>query len=83
MLDGILNFANDIDINYIYFRYGDDHGRLTNDLSRYAWKNKNRRPIREFIAEAWSEYKSNPNCRPLAKEVGDLIMLKLKKWREQ
>lgn len=56
---------------------------LTKKLSQYSWKNENDLPIREFIAEAWSENKSNPNCRPLAKEVGDLIMLKLKKWRER
>ena len=38
-------------------------------LSQYANTN-----IKEFIAEAWSEYRNNPKPRPLAKQVGDIIM---------
>ena len=30
--------------------------------------------IGEFIAEAWSEYRNNSSPRPLAKQVGDIIM---------
>lgn len=46
---------------------------ITNNLSRYAWNNKNKNPHREFIAEAWSEYCNNPTPRPLAKFIGELI----------
>ncbi len=35
------------------------------NLSRYACKN-----VEEFIAEAWSEYRNNPDCRSLAKKIG-------------
>ena len=33
-------------------------------LSGYAGES-----IHEFIAEGWSEYRNNPNCRPLATEI--------------
>ena len=33
-------------------------------LSGYAGKS-----IHEFIAEGWSEYRNNPNCRTLAKNI--------------
>ena len=38
-------------------------------LSRYANTN-----AKEFLAEAWAEYRNNPNPRPVAKEVGDIVM---------
>ena len=38
-------------------------------LSGYAGKN-----IHEFIAEAWSEYRNNPGCRELAKNVAERII---------
>ena len=44
-------------------------GRMAEALSEYA--NTNRR---EFIAEAWAEYRNNPNPRSLAKQVGDRII---------
>lgn len=39
-------------------------------LSRYADNPR----IQEFIAEAWSEYRNNPNPRPIAKAVGDRMV---------
>ena len=38
-------------------------------LSRYANTN-----AKEFLAEAWAEYRNNPRPRPVAKEVGDIVM---------
>lgn len=40
-------------------------GQIQSELSEYGNKN-----IREFIAESWAEYKNNPQCRPLAKQIG-------------
>ena len=47
--------------------------QITTNLSRYSWKNGNSNPHREFIAEAWAEYCNNPNPRPIAKTIGELI----------
>jgi hypothetical protein len=49
-------------------------------LSRYAadrtaWKIM---PYSEYIAEAWSEYVNNPNPRPIAQRVGELIEARYK-----
>lgn len=45
---------------------------IKDNLSEYGAKNK-----AEFIAEAWSEYLNNPEPRPIAKAVGELIIKKL------
>ena len=57
------------------------HDEITDGLSRYAWKNSNKEPIGEFIAEAWSEYCNNPSPRPIAKEIGDRILEVYKIWK--
>lgn len=41
----------------------------TSVLSGYAATS-----IHEFIAESWSEYRNNPNCRPMAKLVANRIL---------
>lgn len=38
-------------------------------LSGYAAKD-----IHEFIAEGWSESRNNPNCRPKAREIADILI---------
>lgn len=43
--------------------------RQKDELSGYAAKN-----IREFIAECWSEFRNNPECRTIAKKVGNRII---------
>ena len=43
-------------------------------LSRYATKN-----TKEFIAEAWAEYRNNTKPRPIAKKVGDMIVKEYKR----
>lgn len=41
---------------------------IKDGLSKYALTNKS-----EWIAEGWAEYKNNPNCRPMAKKIGELL----------
>jgi SPP1 gp7 family putative phage head morphogenesis protein len=36
----------------------------------------------EFLAEAWAEYLNNPNPRPLAKQIGDFIVTKVKEVKK-
>lgn len=61
----ITNAHNDVTIQEMYYEFK----RLNNAqqgevLSGYAGKS-----IHEFIAEGWSEYRNNPNCRTLAKNI--------------
>jgi len=57
--------VNDPDLQS-YFAMSPDE--VKNNLSEYAATNKE-----ELIAEAWSEYKNNPNPRPMAKNIGQII----------
>ena len=69
------------------FNDAEKHGAdwIKDNLSKYAYvqsyKSGNYDPKAEFIAEAWSEYLNNPNPRPIAKSVGDLIAKKIK-WQK-
>lgn len=45
-------------------------------LSGYAGEN-----IHDFIAEAWSEYRNNPDCRPCAKAVAERMLALYQKRR--
>ena len=47
---------------------GDVPINIGKDLSRYAEES-----FSEVVAEAWAEYCNNPNPRPLAKAIGDII----------
>lgn len=47
--------------------------QITDDLSRYAWDNGNKKRYSEMIAEAWAEYCNNPEPREIAKAVGEAI----------
>jgi len=47
---------------------GDTPINIGKDLSQYAEKS-----FDEVVAEAWAEYCNNPNPRPLAKAIGDII----------
>lgn len=46
---------------------------LASGLSRYSYDNKNKNPVREFVAEAWAEYCNNPEPRPLARQIGEIV----------
>lgn len=63
-LDALLDLSSDKGIIDIRKATQD----IKQELSEYAKTN-----IAEFIAEAWAEYRNNPNPRPVAKQVGDLI----------
>lgn len=77
LLDDLLGISNMTEVKVIIT--GLTNEQITNNLSRYSWKNKNPNPHREFIAEAWSEYCNNPNPRPIAKTIGELIEREYKK----
>lgn len=66
-IDDLLQISNDIRIKKLYDSLMYDE--IKQKLSGYAAKN-----IREFVAEAWSEWKNNSNPRPLALEVYNVIM---------
>lgn len=71
VLDQKLGISNDRRIRQL-FRQNHVKGKdeiMGSVLSCYANTNTH-----EFIAEAWSEYRNNPSPRPVAKEVGDIIM---------
>jgi hypothetical protein len=71
-LTGLLGLDKDSVILSIWNSYK-DKTLITQELSEYAWDNGNVNPIGEFIAEALTEYRNNPNCRPLAKKIGTRI----------
>ncbi len=56
--------------------------QITEDLSKYAWKNDNPNKYGEFIAEAWAEYCNNPEPRPVAKAVGEEIERRYAEWKK-
>lgn len=65
----LTNAHNDADIQEMYL----DFMSLTSTqrgeaLSGYAGES-----IHEFIAEGWSEYRNNPNCRPLATNISNRL----------
>jgi len=63
-LDFILRLEHRPDVDVIYKKWNKDETRL----SRYAKTNK-----KEFIAEAWAEYRGTSKPREIAKELGELI----------
>jgi len=52
-----------------------DHMKaIESHVSAYAMENE-----AEFIAEAWTEFLNNPNPRPVAKSIGELILYMIRK----
>lgn len=80
-LDNMLSLSAKDDIKNLF----DSRTRqqITDELSKYAWKNDNPNKYGEFIAEAWSEYCNNPNPRPIAKEIGEIIERKYDEWKKK
>lgn len=54
-------------IQNIYNEKGRNY--IKKELSEYGSKT-----YHEFIAETWAEYKMNPNCRELSKEISNIII---------
>lgn len=70
-LDTLLGVRNNKEIQDLFNSMSKDE--ITENLSRYSWKNSNKNKYGEFIAEGWSEYCNNPNPRPIAKQIGETI----------
>jgi SPP1 gp7 family putative phage head morphogenesis protein len=79
-LDEFLKISGDEAIKKLY--EGTTHSGITDGLSEYAWNNGSRKPIREFVAEGWAEYKNNPRPRPLAREIGEFILRRYASWKQ-
>jgi hypothetical protein len=70
-LDTLLNISQNMSVRSAFgWR---SQRQITNELSTYAWDNGNKDPVREFVAEAWAEYRNNPNPRNIALMVGGFI----------
>lgn len=65
-LDNLLSLNKDPDV---IKEWAALHGRMKNEVSQYAAKN-----IHEFIAEAWAEYRNNPSPRPVATQIGGIVL---------
>ena len=73
-LDYLLKITENKEFVDIY-RYGVNGKHVTRDtLSKYAVNSRNLKTnMRETIAEAWAEYRNNPEPRDIAKAIGELI----------
>lgn len=71
IIDDIYNISKSDLVNGLYKNM--NIKTIESELSRYAATNRD-----EFVAEAWAEYLNNPAPRPVAKEIGDLMMQKIK-----
>lgn len=77
-IDELLDLRHDSDfIELLEKNKFKDREFIIDNLSKYALEKSDGS---EFIAEAWGEYLNNPNPRPIAKGLGDLIM---KKYRDK
>ena len=65
----LTNAHNDADIQEMYSAFM----RLTNTQQGEALSGYAGESIHEFIAEGWSEYRNNPNCRPLATNISNRL----------
>lgn len=79
-LDNMLNLSSNDSIRDLFDSRTQQ--QITDELSKYAWKNNNPNRYGEFIAEAWSEYCNNPNPRPISKEIGMIIEKEYEKWKK-
>ena len=75
IIDDIFGLSTNQEVVLLY----DEFNNLSSDDERnnalcvYAYRNNNKKPIMEFIAEAYSEFKNNANPRHFAKRVGEII----------
>lgn len=66
----LVDAHNDDTIQYMFEQFsGLGEGEKAGVLSGYAGTN-----IHEFIAESWSEYKNNPQCRDCARTVAERMI---------
>ena len=89
-VDELLKLRDDPEFRKIFDECKDKGAEYIQDnLSRYAFNPRNGRFVRsgynayaEFIAEAWSEYTNNPQPRPIATAVAELIRQKYAKLKK-
>ncbi len=68
----------DSDFQHIHSEWKrQDRKARIDSVSEYALKNSS-----EFFAECWSEFRNNPNPRPYAKRIGELVMRKSKEAKQ-
>jgi hypothetical protein len=67
-IDAFLGVGNDSRVKGLFSSLG-KKDVIGVELSRYGKTN-----IAEFIAEGWAEYRNNPSPRPVAKQIGEIIM---------
>ena len=79
-LDKMLKLSSKANIQKLFDARTND--QITEELSKYSWKNNNANRYGEFIAEAWAEYCNNPNPRPIAKEIGETIEREYAAWKK-
>lgn len=73
-LDYLLDISNNPDFIKIYTQGVNGKHVTKNNLSKYAINSNNLRTNkRETIAEAWAEYRNNPEPRDISKAIGELI----------
>lgn len=70
-IDYAIDLRNDVELASFY--RGMSRGEVGQGLSKYGSTS-----IAEFIAEAYAEYRNNPNARPIAKKVYEIIQRRLK-----
>ncbi len=71
-LDHAYKLSDNADVRKCIHKYGRE--KVSSDLSRYAGSHSSeQRFIEETIAEAWAEYKNNPEPRPIAEELGGIV----------
>lgn len=78
-IDTLLGISEQENIKKLYKSLTENE--ITEGLSKYSWRNNNSRPIREFVAEGWSEYCNNSKPRPISKEIGETIERVYKEWK--
>lgn len=67
-----LNAANDPYIKQEFYKFdGLSRNEQAKVLSTYAGEEHK---IGEFLAECWSEFQNNPECRPLAKKISNRMI---------
>lgn len=75
-IDSWLNVREDKEVVDLFA--GQSNEDIKNGLSGYACTN-----VGEFVAEAWSEYRNNPEPRKIATKVGKAVEKLWKLWKKE
>jgi hypothetical protein len=71
-----LELSKDKELNELFT--SQTKNAIIKGLSEYASEK-----FTDFVAEGWAEYRNNPNPRPLAKKIGEIILERYAKWKKQ